>query len=124
MSNQDTSLSLYPWQANAVERVIVGNVIVQVPTGGGKTLIAVKAIDHFLATFPAKRVLFVVPTRPLVEQQAAYCVTNCQSRPRVARVETPRASLRRSGRLRLSRGDESLDPLPALRPRGGRARAR
>ena len=38
-----------------------------------QTLIAVRLIDAFLKTKPAKKVLFIVPTVVLVEQQARVC---------------------------------------------------
>ena len=46
----------------------------------GKTLVAVACINHYLGTQEAatpKPVLFVVPTRALVTQQADYCRRHC-----------------------------------------------
>jgi hypothetical protein len=54
------------------------NTIACLPTGYGKTLIAAKLIEHYLTLFPHKKVAFLVPTRPLVEQQAKYCEEHCE----------------------------------------------
>jgi ERCC4-related helicase len=48
------------------------NTIVNMETGKGKTLIAIHLIDHFITKTPEKKVLFIVPSRALVSQQAAY----------------------------------------------------
>ena len=41
-------------------------------TGCGKTLIAIKVMEEFAALNPKRIVVFLVPTRPLVSQQAQY----------------------------------------------------
>mmetsp|Transcript_87212 Transcript_87212/g.182516 ORF Transcript_87212/g.182516 Transcript_87212/m.182516 type:complete len:833 (-) Transcript_87212:565-3063(-) len=64
---------LRPYQKECVQRILQGNTIVNMPTGTGKTLVAVKAIDHFRKTGKA---LFLVPTRALVSQQAQYVRDN------------------------------------------------
>jgi endoribonuclease Dicer len=40
-------------------------------------LIATRLIEHYLTQYPNKRVIFLVPTRPLVQQQSRYCVDHC-----------------------------------------------
>ena len=49
------------------------------PTGSGKTLIAVKLIEHFLSQSysPRRIVAFLAPTTVLVEQQRLYVQTHC-----------------------------------------------
>ncbi|CAE8647280.1 unnamed protein product [Polarella glacialis] len=58
-----------PHQLECLQQILAQNTIVNMPTGTGKTLVSVLAIDHFRT---AGKVLFIVPTRPLVEQQANY----------------------------------------------------
>ncbi|MFX1464876.1 MAG: DEAD/DEAH box helicase [Promethearchaeota archaeon] len=45
-----------------------GNTLVILPTGLGKTIIAVMLAAHRLEKFPGSRVVFLAPTRPLVNQ--------------------------------------------------------
>lgn len=42
------------------------------PTGLGKTVVALRALADVLAEGPDRRVLFLAPTKPLAEQQAAF----------------------------------------------------
>lgn len=65
-----TTTTLRNYQQRAVEFAgIEGSKIVVLPTGSGKTLIAAFVINHTVKT-KNKKVLFLVPTRLLVEQQA------------------------------------------------------
>ncbi len=52
------------------------NCLVVLPTGLGKTLIALMLSIHFLSLFPEKKVLFLAPTRPLAEQHLNYFEKN------------------------------------------------
>jgi hypothetical protein len=81
--------------------------IISLPTGKGKTLVAARAIDFFLEERPTQKVyafsavcmsalyqlphfpqvLFMVPTVPLVDQQAAYCRRHCLLQPAIRVVE-------------------------------------
>jgi endoribonuclease Dicer len=81
-----TKQVLHLWQSQSLDRCKETNAIVQIPTGGGKTLIASHAIDYFTELFPSKKALFVVPTRPLVEQQANYCEIHCCPKKNAARI--------------------------------------
>lgn len=58
-----------PYQSDAIREAIKENVIIVLPTGAGKTLIAVEVIKHFLAKYPNKFIIFSAPTNPLVDQQ-------------------------------------------------------
>ena len=59
-----------PIQKELAELAYEQNVIVHMYTGGGKTLIAVMLIDHFLSLYPEKRIVFAVNSIPLMQQQA------------------------------------------------------
>jgi ERCC4-related helicase len=70
-------LQLRPYQKECLERAKQHNTIISLETGGGKTLIAAKLMEHYLCTQPQKRVAFMVPTRALVNQQTEYCKSHC-----------------------------------------------
>ena len=70
-----TRATLRDYQEACVSRAIDQNTIVHLPTNTGKTLIAVRTIEHFLKTYPDKRAVFLVPTQVLVEQQTEACLT-------------------------------------------------
>jgi len=53
------------------------NSLVCLPTGLGKTLIAAVVMKNFHRWFPQGKVVFLAPTRPLVEQQKAACRDIC-----------------------------------------------
>ena len=67
-----------PYQVEAAQVAIERNTIINIKTGGGKTLIAVLVIDHFLTVYNSKKVIFIVPSRALVAQQAEYIRNNCK----------------------------------------------
>jgi len=69
-------LSLRSYQEELLRAAVNENVIINLPTGGGKTLIAVHLIDHMLNCYPDRKILFVVPTKALVTQQASYIKTH------------------------------------------------
>lgn len=48
------------------------NTLVVLPTGMGKTLIALMLACHRLELFPKSKILFLAPTRPLAAQHLAY----------------------------------------------------
>ncbi len=48
------------------------NCLVVLPTGMGKTLIALMLAIHRLKQFPESKILFLAPTRPLAEQHFSY----------------------------------------------------
>ena len=65
------------YQLEAANIAVLKNTIVNIRTGGGKTLIAVLVIDHFLINERrGKLVLFIVPSRALVAQQSEYLRKN------------------------------------------------
>ena len=76
-------LELRGYQKEAIERAIEQNTILSLPTGKGKTICAVHVLDYFRRTASSQKVLFVVPTRVLVPQQADYILTHSRTTPRV-----------------------------------------
>jgi Fanconi anemia group M protein len=52
------------------------NCLVVLPTGLGKTLIALMLTIHRMKTFPGEKVLFLAPTKPLAEQHLNYFKKN------------------------------------------------
>jgi ERCC4-related helicase len=56
------------YQRNISERLLDANTLVVLPTGLGKTAIALRGIAEALRRSPTRSVLFLAPTRPLVVQ--------------------------------------------------------
>lgn len=52
------------------------NTLIVLPTGLGKTLIALMLAIHRMKQFPGKKVVFLAPTRPLAEQHLDYFKKN------------------------------------------------
>lgn len=61
-------IRLRDYQETIVATAVGGNTLVVLPTGLGKTIIALMVSVHRLKTFPDKKILFFAPTKPLVEQ--------------------------------------------------------
>ena len=58
------------YQVEIVRRSLFQNTLVTLPTGMGKTLIAAVVMYNFYRWFPDGKIIFMAPTKPLVEQQA------------------------------------------------------
>jgi len=56
------------YQQNIFKNILNKNSLVVLPTGLGKTLIAIMLIIYHLRKEPNKKILFLAPTKPLVEQ--------------------------------------------------------
>ena len=65
------------YQYQAVRRALYTNSLVCLPTGLGKTLIAAVVMYNFYRWFPKGKIVFLAPTRPLVDQQKAACSSIC-----------------------------------------------
>ena len=63
-------MKLYNWQHECLQTWEANNFrgILHVVTGGGKTFLALNAIDRYLALYPEARIKIVVPTIPLAGQ--------------------------------------------------------
>ena len=79
-------IELRGYQKLAIKRAVSGNIILSLPTGKGKTIVAVNVLDHFFKANPTLKVLFVVPTRVLVPQQATYILAHAQTEPRIVEL--------------------------------------
>lgn len=56
------------YQEAIVRTAVSGNTLVVIPTGLGKTSVAALVAAHRLGTYPDGKIMFLAPTRPLVEQ--------------------------------------------------------
>ena len=61
------------YQKTMSNTALLENTLVSLPTGMGKTLIASVVMHNFLQWFPSGTVVFMAPTRPLVQQQIGAC---------------------------------------------------
>ena len=64
------------YQLNILETAKKNNTLVVIPTGLGKTLIALLLAKHYLSENPKSKVLFLAPTRPLAQQHYEYFQKN------------------------------------------------
>ena len=63
-----SSVELREYQKNILESCLRENTLVILPTGTGKTIIAFFLIIERLKLFPDKKIYFLAPTKPLVNQ--------------------------------------------------------
>ncbi|KAJ2906735.1 3'-5' DNA helicase, partial [Coemansia aciculifera] len=61
------------YQQGAIQRCLMQNTLVALPTGMGKTLIAVVVMANYARWFPNCLSVFLAPTKPLVAQQMQAC---------------------------------------------------
>ncbi|KAK9817873.1 hypothetical protein WJX72_003494 [[Myrmecia] bisecta] len=61
------------YQLSIIQTALLNNTLVCLPTGLGKTLIAAVVMYNFCRWFPHGKVVFVAPTKPLVNQQVQAC---------------------------------------------------
>ena len=58
------------YQQRMFVKATTGNALIVLPTGLGKTLIAAMLSIHYLNNHPSSKVVFLAPTKPLVQQHA------------------------------------------------------
>eukprot|EP00127_Corallochytrium_limacisporum_P003352 Clim_evm41s148 gene=Clim_evmTU41s148 len=61
------------YQRNIVAKCLFSNTLVCLPTGLGKTFIAAVLMYNFYRWFPEGKLIFMAPTKPLVQQQIRAC---------------------------------------------------
>lgn len=54
-----------------IKRSVARDSIIQLPTGAGKTMLAIVLAARQLHLFPTKRIFFIVNRRHLIDQQRA-----------------------------------------------------
>jgi len=64
------------YQNKILQTVLNHNTLIILPTGLGKTLIALMTCIELLKKEPTKKILFLAPTKPLVEQHLKYFKDN------------------------------------------------
>jgi len=64
------------YQKSILERALSSNTLVVLPTGLGKTLIALLLSIERLKKFPTEKIIFLAPTKPLIEQHFNYYKEN------------------------------------------------
>jgi len=65
------------YQFNIIRKALFGNILVSLPTGLGKTFIAAVVMLNYFRWFPESKIVFMAPTRPLVNQQIEACYRIC-----------------------------------------------
>ncbi|KAG0362734.1 hypothetical protein BGZ54_008502 [Gamsiella multidivaricata] len=65
------------YQYNIIRRALFTNTLVSLPTGLGKTFIAAVVMLNYFRWFPESKIIFMAPTRPLVNQQIEACFHIC-----------------------------------------------
>lgn len=68
-----TNFEVRDYQFNIVRHALYHNLLVALPTGLGKTFIALAVMLNFHRWFPRSKLIFMAPTRPLVAQQIKAC---------------------------------------------------
>ncbi|XP_057851783.1 DEAD-box ATP-dependent RNA helicase FANCM [Cryptomeria japonica] len=67
------NVPLRDYQFLIVKTALFSNTLVSLPTGLGKTLIAAVVMYNYFRWFPAGKIVFTAPSRPLVLQQIEAC---------------------------------------------------
>lgn len=67
------NMTIRGYQKKAVETALFANSMIVLPTGFGKTFIAAVVMYNFHRWYPTGKIIFVAPTKPLVNQQIEEC---------------------------------------------------
>ncbi|XP_037096932.1 Fanconi anemia group M protein isoform X2 [Syngnathus acus] len=68
-----TNFPIRDYQLNISKAALFQNTLVCLPTGLGKTFIAAVVMYNFYRWYPAGKIIFMAPTKPLVAQQIEAC---------------------------------------------------
>ncbi|KAJ8362414.1 hypothetical protein AAFF_G00375720, partial [Aldrovandia affinis] len=68
-----TNYPIRDYQLKISEKALFQNTLVCLPTGLGKTFIAAVVMYNFYRWYPAGKIVFMAPTKPLVAQQIEAC---------------------------------------------------
>lgn len=68
-----TNFPIRNYQMKISEAALLQNTLVCLPTGLGKTFIASVVMYNFYRWYPAGKIVFLAPTKPLVAQQIEAC---------------------------------------------------
>jgi len=68
-----TNYEVRKYQRVICEYALLRNTLVCLPTGLGKTFIAAVVMYNYYRWFPDGKVVFMAPTKPLVNQQVEAC---------------------------------------------------
>lgn len=68
-----TNYPIRDYQFQIVEKALMMNTLVTLPTGLGKTFIAAVLMYNYYRWYPHGKVIFMAPTKPLVAQQIEAC---------------------------------------------------
>lgn len=66
------SIEYRSYQVKAAKYALNKNTLIVLPTGTGKTVIGLLVIAHWLEKNPGAKIIFIAPTRPLVEQHYQF----------------------------------------------------
>ncbi|MDO8564355.1 MAG: DEAD/DEAH box helicase, partial [Nanoarchaeota archaeon] len=78
MQKESDIIKIQPreYQSHIIETAKLHNTLVVLPTGLGKTLIALYLSIHRIQKYPGEKVLFLAPTKPLIDQHIEYFKKN------------------------------------------------
>ncbi|WRT70898.1 uncharacterized protein IL334_007897 [Kwoniella shivajii] len=95
-----TNRSKRDYQYDIIRACFKDNCLVALPTGLGKTFVAGVVMLNFYRWFPTGKIVFLAPTKPLVNQQIEACQLSCGIPSKDAAVMTG-SSVGAKGRARL-----------------------
>ena len=68
-----SNYSYREYQYKIIQKALFSNLLVVLPTGLGKTFIAAVLLYNYSLWYPKSKLIFLAPTKPLIEQQLKAC---------------------------------------------------